>query len=144
MNNDSKEINHIISYWFQYLKKSFFQSLYPANRRFFSVVFLWNSFLPVSRNILNPSCFSSLKKFKLADKAGALAKSTHSSKASSLKISDLNSKQDRPSNYGLKKKKLWKIINGKVAHEWHTGCKQDSCKEVKMTKHEYNLWTLKE
>lgn len=72
-----------------YLKMSLSQSLYPESRRFVSVAFLWNSLLPVKKNILKPNSLSSLYKLKMAGKAGAAAKSTQLSKEVSLKISDL-------------------------------------------------------
>lgn len=74
---------------YPYLKKSLSQLLYPANIRFFSVAFLWGSLRPVNRTILNPSCSSSPYNLKLAGKAGASAKSTHSSNVASSKVSVL-------------------------------------------------------
>lgn len=84
------EVNYDLkSFSITYLKISLSQSLYPSNWRFFAVAFLWCSLRPVSINTVNPSCFSSLYKFRLACKAGASAKSTHSSKDNSSKGSDL-------------------------------------------------------
>ena len=82
-----------------YLKMSLSQSLYPELRRFAPVAFLWNSLLPVKRNILKPNSLSSLYKLKLAGKAGAAAKSTQLSKEVSLKISNLQSPKLEKENH---------------------------------------------